>query len=108
VARIPAAIAAVALLVAACGGSFGTVSGTVTDPEGRPILGAIVHTEPIGMQPVTGALITTGETGAYTAPLENGLYELTARAEGYEAATTRVYVPSGGDVRIDFVLDRAP
>jgi hypothetical protein len=108
VARIPAAVVAIALSLAACGGSVGTVSGTVTDPEGRPIQGAVIHTEAIGMQPVTGAGIGTGETGVYTAPLENGLYELTARAEGYGLATKRVYVPSGGDVRIDFVLDRAP
>jgi hypothetical protein len=106
--RIKAPALALMLVVAACGGSVGTVSGTVADPEGRPIVGAVIHTEAIGMQPVTGAGIGTGETGMYTAPLENGLYELTASADGYGAVTKQVYVPSGGDVRIDFVLSRAP
>ena len=84
------------------------MTGTVTDPDGRPILGAQVVTHPIGLEPVTGAGIGTTAAGVYNAPLENGLYELVVSADGFQEATKQVYVPSGGEVRVDFVLRPAP
>lgn len=84
------------------------MTGTVTDQGGTAIVGAHIVPEPIGLQPVTLPDITTIDTGVYNAPLHNGLYDLTARAEGYAAVTKRVFVPSEGEVRVDFVLGRAP
>jgi hypothetical protein len=106
--RLEVALLVGLLTLLACGGSFGTVTGTVTDPDGRPILGAEVLTDPFGLQPVTGALIGTTAAGVYNAPLENGLWQLTVSAEGFQEARKQVYVPSGGEVRVDFVLRPAP
>ena len=77
------------------------VSGTVTaNGTGTPLAGATVAASG---GPSTG----TNSTGAYSLPLANGTYDLTASAPGYLARTASVTV-AGAPLTHDFALSPAP
>ncbi|MCW5854194.1 MAG: carboxypeptidase regulatory-like domain-containing protein, partial [Anaerolineae bacterium] len=86
----------------------GELTGRVTRlGDGGPIAGAEVSVTSLG----TGASIrlTTDATGAYTVPLQAGLYEVAATAFGYQAVRRRaVSVGDGAHVRVDFELALLP
>ncbi|MFC6952315.1 S8 family serine peptidase [Halorubellus litoreus] len=61
------------------------VEGTVTGPNGTPIEGATVSLSGAGSA-------TTNASGAYSIVAQNGTYDLTVNAFGYESTTTTVTV----------------
>jgi hypothetical protein len=82
----------------------GRFLGTVTDTQGKVVVGAKIAITNIGTA-VTRNLVSNG-VGDYTAPaMQPGLYSLFAEAPGFkrvERANIRLEV--GNDVRIDFQL----
>lgn len=62
--------------------TFGSITGTVTDPSGLAVPGAVVRVTNAG----TGAVrqVTTGSTGVFRVPsLDVGAYSLTVGAKGF-------------------------
>ncbi|MBB5787017.1 carboxypeptidase regulatory-like domain-containing protein [Jiangella mangrovi] len=78
----------------------GTVSGTVTGPDGDPVAGATIA---VG----DTATATTDDTGAYAVPVAAGDHTVTAAAYGYVTATEDVTVAIGETTTIDLALDAA-
>src|SRR5580658_562708 len=81
-----------------------TISGSVTDPTGAPVIGAkiIARETRTGVQTPT----VTDSVGKYTIPfLSPGSYEITAQAAGFKE-TRRTDLSLGADERpvIDFAL----
>jgi erythromycin esterase len=62
-----------------------TVSGTVEDPAGRPVSGALVALIPAGGGRAA-ALVKSGGDGAFRASVAKGSYAMTATAAGFAAA----------------------
>jgi erythromycin esterase len=62
-----------------------TVSGTVEDPAGRPVSGALVALIPAGSSRAA-ALVKSGGDGAFRANVAMGKYAMTATAAGFAAA----------------------
>jgi hypothetical protein len=82
--------------------SLGSITGTVRDPDGKPISGAQVSVS--GLVHRLVPTLTNAE-GAYFIPdVEAGVGSLTAGAPGYTAETRSVTVTSTGQVTVDFVL----
>ena len=70
-----------------------TVSGTVTDPRGAPVVGAVVQIEPTPLDPVT-----TGADGAFSfASVPEGGYTVTATPTGSCATGDSETVVVDGD-----------
>ncbi len=76
------------------------VTGTVTDPAGKPVAGAVVAAS-------GGAEAVTGPDGRYRLPVAAGSVTLTAVAAGRLAAT-RTLAAGRGETRVDFVLAAPP
>ena len=77
-----------------------TVTGTVTDTGGSPVVGALVE--------VAGRSITTGSNGEYSLEIESGAHQVRISAITYLAATMPVSAPANGSVVLDVVLTDAP
>jgi hypothetical protein len=114
--------------VADSGDDVGTISGKVTDPSGRPIVGAVVSTHPVP-DPLAGApepspweglaATTTDAQGRYTLATAAGPTMVAARQNGFSTAyavrasrwqdATPVDVVGGATVGdVDFVLHGLP
>ncbi len=79
------------------------LSGTVTDPSGKPVPGAriLVKNVPTGQTTET----QTGPTGSYDAlNLTPGEYEVSVAAPGFSTTTTRVTVAATGRQTMDLTL----
>ena len=81
----------------------GTVSGIVTDAEGRPVAGAAVTVSGQGLD------ATTDAGGLYRLlDVPGGLRTLAASHDGYRTLELSVDVPDGGEAVLNFQLDREP
>jgi len=82
----------------------GRVCGTVMSPTG-PIAGARV------VIPLWGLVLSaeTDEAGAFCiTEVPSGHHGITAEKPGYISQTLDVFIPSGGEATVDFLLDPAP
>ena len=83
----------------------GTISGTVTDPQGAAVAKAtVVATE---MKTGTKANAITGDSGAYTIPfLAQGEYQISAEAPGFKQAVRQgITLDAGGHPVADLKLE---
>lgn len=84
-------------------GNFAALSGTVEDPQRRPVQQARVQLKSTG----TGALrnASTGPEGFYDfASLAPGEYDLNVEAQGFATINRRVRLEVGQQMRLDLVL----
>ncbi|SDI19805.1 Serine protease, subtilisin family [Actinokineospora alba] len=85
-------------------GEVATLTGTVTDAVGAPIVGAEVL--------VSGGVVPrrtrTDTAGGYVLTLSAGTYDVTAGAYGYAAASRVITIGPGETGRADFVLAAVP
>jgi protocatechuate 3,4-dioxygenase beta subunit len=82
----------------------GRVCGTVMSPTG-PIAGARV------VIPLPGLLLSaeTDEAGAFCITgVPSGLHRIKAEKQGYISQSLDIFVPSGGEATVDFLLDPVP
>lgn len=93
-------LAALLLVPAAVAQVRGTISGTVTGPDGAPLSGALVLV--IDVQRDT----STGRDGTYNLRVAPGTYSLLATVSGYEAAEKWVTVAADETATVDFTLAR--
>jgi hypothetical protein len=68
----------------------GWVSGTVSDPSGRPISAAEVRVNLVSGAPAVLTATTNGAGEFFLSGLAPGLYLLTARKDGYATASSRL------------------
>jgi hypothetical protein len=88
-----------ATAAAAQGGATGSLTGTVRDPNGAGVAGAVVEVTNEGTGERRNA--TTNEQGGYTVPsLPVGLYDITANAAGFAPNTAK-----GVKVSVSFTTD---
>jgi TonB-linked SusC/RagA family outer membrane protein len=81
----------------------GTISGTVSDSTGVPIVGARVNVDGSPIAPVA-----TGAGGRYTiSGVSAGAHTVVARAFGYRLTDQATTVTSGATTTVDFRLARA-
>jgi outer membrane receptor protein involved in Fe transport len=82
----------------------GSITGTVTDPTGAAVVGASVTATNVGTNAVTE--VTTDQGGGYVfVLLQAGSYQLEARVEGFQRATTALFdLNAGTRPRFDLVL----
>jgi subtilisin family serine protease len=96
------ALAAVELAASMCGDS--TLTGTVTDTDDDPIVGAKVVIT--GEDPINNRTIYTNAAGEYSVNVNADTYDLVASAFGYTSETEPdVVVPDGQTVTVDFELE---
>ncbi|HEY8475127.1 MAG TPA: carboxypeptidase regulatory-like domain-containing protein [Natronosporangium sp.] len=76
----------------------GTVTGTVTGPDGAPVEAEVS----------AGGQTATAAGGQYELRLPAGSYELRVSAYGYQPQTRSVTVPLGGTVTVDVAMAAAP
>ncbi|MFL6284385.1 MAG: carboxypeptidase regulatory-like domain-containing protein [Pyrinomonadaceae bacterium] len=88
-----------ATAASAQGGATGSLTGTVRDPNGAGVAGAVVEVTNEGTGERRNA--TTNEQGGYTVPnLPVGLYDITANAAGFATNTAK-----GVKVSVSFTTD---
>src|SRR5579864_3607631 len=105
-ARVAATCLAALLLASyAFGQTDATVSGTITDPSGAHVVGAVVTALSVSTGVVTS--VTTNGAGVYTMPqLLPGKYTFTAEHPGFRrAVTTDVELQVGGAIVLNMGLD---
>jgi len=85
----------------------GTVTGTVTDPNGAAVPGATVTVKNSGTN--IANTVTTNDEGAYTVPLlPPGKYTVSATGSGFKTTTIEdVAVAVDGRLTIDLQLGRS-
>ena len=85
--------------------SRGTIAGTVSDPQGASIPGAVVAARNVGTN--LEAKTTTNESGVYVLPfLNTGSYTVTATVAGFKSAVKdRVDVGLGQRLQLDFRME---
>lgn len=86
--------------------SRGLVQGTVTAPNGQPLVGVSVNPEDTPVGAILPAVsISTDQQGHYRWALDMpGRYTFTAKATGYISQTKEVVVQPKSTVTLDFVL----
>jgi hypothetical protein len=86
------------------------VVGRVTDPDGRPVEGALIQPRSLvdPSPPIPEIAIVSDGDGRYTWSLFPGTYEISVSAEGYHRARKQVTIKAGQVVTVDFTLERAP
>jgi protocatechuate 3,4-dioxygenase beta subunit len=90
------------------GAAAASISGTILDPDGKPLAGAAVRAR-LETAKKGGVGATTLAGGGYTiTPLEGGVYQIEARAPGLRVETLGgIVLHAGEQLRgVDFVLDR--
>lgn len=113
----PLALAAVAVLIAACNAApspspsptsgpsidplSGGFQGTVSDPDGAPIEGAVVQIE---QGDFYGTAVTTPE-GSFGTRGVHGTFVITVTHIDYDPAFRRIEVAPGQLVQVDFTLE---
>lgn len=81
-------------------GAPGLIEGTVSDGEGKPLAGAVVHIEPANLETVTD------ESGRFSLQAPRGIYELSIRADGYQTvSTTGLRVAAGVGTAMNATLN---
>lgn len=76
----------------------GSIEGSVLDPSGAVIPGAVVHGD-------QGGPVTSSASGHYVLPcVAPGAQRITASAEGFESSTMRLQVRAGSSSQVDFHL----
>jgi hypothetical protein len=102
-----ACVTGVALLVATQALAQGRVTGTVKDPDDRPIRGATITAENPNAAPST-FVSTTDDKGRFAIlGLRAGQWTFTAQAPGFETARGRTTTrTTGPNSPVDFVLMR--
>jgi hypothetical protein len=85
---------------------MGTVAGTVTDPDGRPVAGAAVLPTSLDEppQPVPEIGVVTGSTGEYEWRLHPGRYELAVYVDGEPVARGATAVVAGETSPLDLTV----
>jgi outer membrane protein assembly factor BamB len=78
--------------------SSDTLSGTVTDADGKPIPDATVEAD-------SGAATTTDSNGDYSLELDGGTYDVTYSADGFDPVT--IEVDASSDTTQDVTLYKA-
>src|SRR3569833_3750763 len=83
---------------------LGTITGTVTDPQGA----AVPITKFTLVEDATGVSydLLSNEAGSYTRPaLKPGVYTATVEAQGFQKALQKeILISSGGQVAVNFSL----
>ena len=103
--RFCCCLALLCSLAAASSAFAGAIQGTVIDPDGAPISGALVELFEV-FGPLIIASTITDASGEYslTAALDT-LYEVTASAAGFQPATSPpLIVTASADVELIIVL----
>ncbi len=90
--------------ITAFGQTTGSISGSVTDPNGAVVPGAAVTIKGAAGQSWS---VVTNDAGGYRVPsIQNGLYSVTITAQGFKTATvTNVKVDVGTPVTVDARLE---
>jgi hypothetical protein len=105
--RVGVLLAALSLLVlpAAYSQTFGEITGTVTDPTGARVQGAVISVRNTATNQVRE--ITTNEAGNWTVPfLVPGTYDIAVNAPGFKRAAQAGLVLQVGDTaRANFALE---
>src|SRR3954453_20217538 len=85
--------------------TFGTITGTVTDPTGATVPNTDVQVVNEGTN--ISRTATTGEAGAYDVPnLNAGRYRVTAKAAGFKTSVVQnIDLTALRTVRVDIRLD---
>lgn len=89
--HLQASVGALLFLIALSGASFGqeyrgTITGTVTDPNGAVVSGASVTVK--NVETNITATVTSNDSGAYTVPLlQPGTYSVIATSSGFKTST---------------------
>ncbi|HWP44165.1 MAG TPA: carboxypeptidase-like regulatory domain-containing protein, partial [Blastocatellia bacterium] len=82
---------------------YGSIFGTVTDPQGAAVAGAIVTVTELSKNVVT--TVQTNESGNYNVvSLVPGRYSVKVEAQGYKLSTQEVEVKADVAARTDFQL----
>ena len=92
------AICAIVFLAATAALADGTVTGTVTQPDGTPFPDVAILVTPSGQE------ATTDADGNYSLTLPAGAYNLLAVADGYDSNEESVSVVDGETSTLDFDL----
>jgi hypothetical protein len=82
----------------------GTVVGTVTDVEGRPVPFAAVRAR----SGATSTVRLTDREGRYALRLAAGTVRLRVESPGHHTGDVEIRVPEGASVRVDVTLEQAP
>ena len=86
---------------------WGTVTGTVHDPDGRPLGGALVVPRAMdAASPAPEKAVTTDRAGRYEWRLLPGRYELVAHADGRVSPAVAVSVSADRQTTADLKLVR--
>ena len=102
-----ALIVLIALPAAAIAQStFGTLTGTVSDPAGAVVVNATVMITNLGTQ-ASRTLITSGEGNYLAANLDPGRYRITVESSGFARLTREVELLARQIVRVDARLETA-
>ena len=99
--RLRVCVAAALLLLAPVVALAATISGTVTDDEGKPVAGATVLVVELARD------TTSAADGSYSLNVPAGSYFVLAAAAGYRTDNESVSVPADGTVTADFELSPA-
>jgi hypothetical protein len=114
--RFPSQATFIAILVCLCAfvspvayaqapAPAGTLTGTVADPSGAVIPGAIVHVETHKPSTFTQPNTTTSASGSYSVTLPTGTYDITIIAPGFDPFVgTAVISRTGGNTRLNAAL----
>ena len=105
--RLPAAICCLLLVVQQ---TSGTISGTVKDPSGAVVSGAVVTLQTAGSPEQQRTTITDQAGEFHFSPVATGSYKLTITASGFEAWTAENVAPrrDGNPLSISATLRMAP
>jgi len=83
--------------------NYAVVRGSIFDPAGRPIAGAVVRL--VAVETGAGRSITANSAGLYEiAGLHPGAYQLFAESRGFEQATQTLHLEVGQQATIDVHL----
>ena len=86
--------------------ALATITGTVMDEAGKPLIGAIVALLEPHSRGKELASVKTNVEGKFTAAIAPGAYRLRATAEGFSSMLTRINLDRSGKVTYNFALKR--
>lgn len=95
-ATLAAVLIAVALPIAAASQAVSTLSGTVVDPTGRPLVDAVLRLTPIGKSEQVFETRTDASGAFEFAPVPTGEYMLAISYPGFSGSRQRIPLSGGG------------